>query len=49
MENCQRASAHFMKKLRGLKRKYSFVKDVRGKGLMIGLELNREGKSVVAE
>jgi acetylornithine/succinyldiaminopimelate/putrescine aminotransferase len=32
-----------------LKNKYSFVKEVRGKGLMIGLELAREGKSVVQE
>ena len=49
LENCQQASAHFLKKLERLKKKYSFIKDVRGKGLMIGLELNREGKSVVTE
>lgn len=49
LENCQRSSVHFLKRLKGLKGKYSFVKDVRGKGLMVGLELSREGKSVVMD
>jgi predicted acetylornithine/succinylornithine family transaminase len=49
LENCQRSSVHFMKRLEGLKRKYAFIKEVRGKGLMVGLELDREGKSVVTD
>jgi predicted acetylornithine/succinylornithine family transaminase len=49
LENCQRSSVHFMKRLEGLKKKYPFIKDVRGKGLMVGLELDREGKSVVTD
>jgi predicted acetylornithine/succinylornithine family transaminase len=49
LENCQRSSAHFMERLRKLKNKYSFIKDVRGKGLMIGIELDRDGKGVVTE
>jgi len=49
LENCQRSSVHFLKRLEELKRKYSFIKDVRGKGLMIGLELDREGKNVVTD
>jgi acetylornithine/succinyldiaminopimelate/putrescine aminotransferase len=49
LENCQRSSAHFMKKLEGLKERYPFIKEVRGKGLMIGLELDREGKGVVTD
>lgn len=38
----------FLQKLEGLKKKYGFVKDVRGKGLLIGMELDGEGKDVVA-
>jgi len=49
LENCQQSSAHCMKRLEGLKKKYPFIKDLRGKGLMIGLELDREGKGVVSE
>jgi len=49
LENCQRSSIHFFKRLEGLKKKYPFIKDVRGKGLMIGLELDREGKGVVTD
>jgi len=49
LENCQRSSAHFLKRLEELKKKRSFIRDVRGKGLMIGLELDREGKNVVTD
>ncbi len=49
LENCQRSSLHFFERLEGLRKKYSFIKEVRGKGLMIGLELDREGKSVVTD
>lgn len=49
LESCRRASAHFMKRLEGLKKKYPFIKEIRGKGLMIGIELDREGKGAVAE
>lgn len=49
LENCQRCGAHFMKRLEGLRKKYRFIKDLRGRGLMIGLELDREGKEVVSE
>jgi len=49
LENCQRSSIHFFQRLEGLKKKYPFIKDVRGKGLMIGLELDRDGKGVVTD
>jgi acetylornithine/succinyldiaminopimelate/putrescine aminotransferase len=49
LENCRRSSVHFLGRLGELKKKYSFIKDVRGKGLMVGLELDREGKGVVTE
>ena len=49
LENCQEAGAYFMKRLEGLKKKYSFILEVRGKGLMIGMEFSREAKSTVNE
>jgi acetylornithine/succinyldiaminopimelate/putrescine aminotransferase len=38
---------YFLEGLRGLQNKYSFVKDVRGKGLLVGMELDFPGKDVV--
>jgi len=49
LDNCQRSSQYFRQRLQELQKKYSFIVDVRGKGLMIGMELNREGKDVVTE
>lgn len=49
LENCQQSSKYFLEQLKHLQKKYSFIIDVRGKGLMIGLELNREGKEVVTQ
>jgi acetylornithine/N-succinyldiaminopimelate aminotransferase len=40
-------SRHFMRGLVDLKVKYPFIKDVRGKGLLIGVELDFEGKDIV--
>jgi acetylornithine/N-succinyldiaminopimelate aminotransferase len=38
---------HFREGLARLKNKYGFIKDVRGKGLLIGMELDVEGKDIV--
>ncbi|RJX24163.1 MAG: aspartate aminotransferase family protein [Dethiobacter sp.] len=35
--------AYFLNKLQGLKEKYSIIKDVRGRGLLVGLELAEGG------
>jgi acetylornithine/succinyldiaminopimelate/putrescine aminotransferase len=40
-------SRHFLQSLDSLRKKYGFVKDVRGKGLLIGMELDFEGKDIV--
>jgi acetylornithine/succinyldiaminopimelate/putrescine aminotransferase len=37
---------HFMEGLAALKKKYGFIKGVRGKGLLIGIELDFEGKTL---
>jgi acetylornithine/N-succinyldiaminopimelate aminotransferase len=39
---------HFLRGLENLRKKYSFIKDVRGKGLLIGMELNFPGKDIVS-
>ena len=40
LENCRIQGAYLMERLRGLKQKYSCIKDVRGKGLMLGIVLD---------
>jgi len=40
---------YFRRHLQGLVDKYGFVKEVRGEGLMVGLELTRPGKPFVLE
>lgn len=45
VENSARVGAFMMKKLTELKNKYPFIGDVRGKGLLIGLELVKDRKT----
>ena len=45
----RRVSAYFFEQLRGLQRKHSFIKDVRGYGLMIGMEIDFVCKHFVTE
>ena len=45
----ERVGAYFNAALRDLGRKYSFVKEVRGHGLMIGLDLEIPGKQFVLD
>ncbi len=40
LENSRIQGAYLMERLRGLKQKYSCIKDVRGKGLMLGIVLD---------
>ncbi len=44
----ERLGAHFLHGLEELKTKYAFVRDVRGKGLLLGIELNYSCKDIVA-
>lgn len=47
LENCNRVGAYFKEKLQTLDGKYSLIREVRGLGLMLGLELNVPGAGLV--
>jgi predicted acetylornithine/succinylornithine family transaminase len=49
LENCQKMGDYFISKLEEIKGKFPFVKEVRGKGLILGLELKMDGGSIVKE
>jgi len=48
IQNVEALGRHFLDRLAALKAKYGFVKAVRGKGLLLGMELDFEGKDIVA-
>lgn len=47
LQNTEAMGRYLREKLDGLKQKYSFIKEVRGKNLMMGVELEMPGASVV--
>ncbi len=47
LTNAQKMGEYLFSKLNGLKNKYPLIKEVRGLGLMAGIELNIAGKTVV--
>lgn len=47
VEKARERGNYFRARLEELKRKFPFVKEIRGKGLMIGLELGFPGKDIV--
>jgi acetylornithine/succinyldiaminopimelate/putrescine aminotransferase len=49
LENCQKVGEYFLSRLGEIKKKYPFVQEVRGKGLILGMELKMEGSSIVKE
>ena len=49
LKNCQEVGGHFLTKLEKTKKKFPFVKEVRGRGLIVGMELKIEGGSIVKE
>jgi predicted acetylornithine/succinylornithine family transaminase len=49
IQNVEALGMHFMSGLASLKAKYPFIKDVRGQGLLIGMELDFEGREIVTE
>ena len=49
LKKCSDTGQYFRKRLGELKEKYKFVKDVRGYGLINGLELSMPGSGIVSE
>ncbi|MBW1850709.1 MAG: aspartate aminotransferase family protein [Deltaproteobacteria bacterium] len=47
LDNCRDMGNYLKEKLEGLAKKYSFVKEVRGLGLIVGMELDRPGGPIV--
>jgi acetylornithine/N-succinyldiaminopimelate aminotransferase len=47
LDNCLKMGDYFRGKLQGLKKKYSVIREIRGPGLIIGLELETDGAPVV--
>ena len=49
LENCQKMGDYFLSELEEIKKKFPFVKEIRGKGLILGMELKIDGSSTVKE
>lgn len=47
LRNCERVGEYFKDRLLDLKSRYGFIKEVRGKGLLLGLDLACDGVSIV--
>ncbi len=47
LKNCERVGGYFKDSLLQLKEKYAFIQEVRGIGLLLGLDLSCDGTSVV--
>jgi acetylornithine/succinyldiaminopimelate/putrescine aminotransferase len=47
IENCRAMGSYFKERLEDLGRKYRFIKEVRGLGLILGMEMHRPGAPVV--
>jgi acetylornithine/N-succinyldiaminopimelate aminotransferase len=47
LENCRTVGVYFMGELNQLKKKHSVIREVRGKGLIIGMELTIPGAEIV--
>lgn len=46
LKNCALMGKYFVKGLEALKKRFSFIREVRGKGLMIGVELEIDGSKI---
>jgi acetylornithine/N-succinyldiaminopimelate aminotransferase len=46
LENCVQMGKYFVKRLEALQKRFSFIREIRGKGLMIGVELEIDGGKI---
>ena len=49
LENCRKVGEHFLSMLEEMKKRFPFIAEVRGKGLIVGMELKMDGGSIVKE
>jgi acetylornithine/succinyldiaminopimelate/putrescine aminotransferase len=49
LKNCVQMGKYFVKGLEGLKKKHPFIRDIRGKGLLIGVELEIDGAKIAED
>jgi acetylornithine/succinyldiaminopimelate/putrescine aminotransferase len=47
LENVRRVGSYFLKKLDELKKRSSIIKEIRGRGLIIGIEISIDGSQIV--
>jgi len=47
LEQCRETGAYFVRRLNELKERHAIIKEVRGRGLIIGMELSRDGGDLV--
>jgi len=47
LDNCRRVGAYFLERLKALASRHTIVRDVRGKGLMVAMELDIPGAEIV--
>ena len=46
LKNCVQMGKYFVKRLEALQKRFSFIREIRGKGLMIGVELEIDGSKI---
>jgi acetylornithine/succinyldiaminopimelate/putrescine aminotransferase len=46
LKNCVQMGKYFVKGLEALKKRFSFMREIRGKGLLLGVELNIDGSKI---
>jgi acetylornithine/succinyldiaminopimelate/putrescine aminotransferase len=46
LKNCVQMGKYFVKGLEALQKRFSFIREIRGKGLIIGVELEIEGSKI---
>jgi acetylornithine/N-succinyldiaminopimelate aminotransferase len=49
IKNCEEAGRYLYDGLQSLRKKYSFIKDIRGMGLILGVELDIDGDAIQRE
>ena len=49
LDNCREVGSYFFSRLEEMKKRFNLIQEVRGKGLIIGMELKMDGNPIVKE